>query len=422
MYDEVLDSRASASKPRGSFRLMVDPSFGVVFWAKLVMLTATWAVILVTVVMAYQLTGSAAWVGATGAALMIPQFGLSLVSGRMSDRYGPVRQIIVGALISGVACLGLSLWFAFSDVGANVNATALLAFSLVFGVGLALSAPAMQSIVPMLVSAAELPAAVGLNFVPTTLARTVGPALGAMAVSTLGPTYTLLIVGSAMLMVVPFFRLVQRHLVMDFGQDKDSRIRSVLRFIWSDKSLLACLGGVAAIGAGSEAAVTLSPVIASSLGEPGAGGGVITGAFGLGGLIGVIAHRLMHKKGTPGIQGCLAMLVLAATVGLAAGGGSLPVVAGLFALGGAGMVAGITAFSVAIQLRCPPEMLGRVMAVWTLAFSGFRPIAAVALGLTAEHFSTATALVGAGLFTMLAACWIWISLRRASFPGLQEKV
>lgn len=421
MYDEILDSRASASKPRGSFRLMFDPSFGVVFWAKFVMLTATWAVILVTVVMAYQLTGSASWVGATGAALMIPQFGLSLLSGRMSDRYGPVRQIVVGALISGVACLGLSLWFASSNADPTVNAIALLVSSLAFGVGLALSAPAMQSIVPMLVTADELPVAVGLNFVPTTLARTVGPALGALAISTLGPMYTLLIVGSAMLLIVPCFRLVRRHLVMEFGQDKDSRIRSVLRFIWSDKPLLACLGGVAAIGAGSEAAVTLSPVIASSLGEPGAGGGVITGAFGLGGLIGVIAHRLMQKKGTPGVQGCLAMLVLAATVGAAACGGPLLVVAGLFALGGAGMVAGITAFSIAIQLRCPPEMLGRVMAVWTLAFSGFRPVAAVALGFTAEHFSTATALVGAGLFTMLAACWIWISLRRASVRGLHEK-
>jgi MFS family permease len=421
MYDGVLYSRASASKPRGSFRLMFDPSFGVVFWAKLVMLTATWAVILITVVMAYQLTGSAAWVGATGAALMIPQFGLSLLSGRMSDRYGPVRQIVAGALISGVACLGLSLWFAISDVGPTVNAIALLVSSLVFGVGLALSAPAMQSIVPMLVTADELPAAVGLNFVPTTLARTVGPALGALAISTLGSTLTLLIVGSAMLLIAPCFRLVQRHLVIKLEQNSDSRIRSVLRFVWSDKPLLACLGGVAAIGAGSEAAVTLSPVIASSLGEPGAGGGVITGAFGLGGLIGVVAYRLIQKKGTPGIHGCLAMVVLAATVGLAAYGGSLPVVAGLFALGGAGMVAAITAFSVAIQLRCPPEMFGRVMAVWTLAFSGFRPVAAVALGFTADHFSTAAALLGAGLFTMLAACWIWFSLRRASVHGPHDR-
>ncbi|MDR6438676.1 putative MFS family arabinose efflux permease [Paenarthrobacter nicotinovorans] len=413
MYDEVLDSRTSASKPRGSFRLMFDPSFGVVFWAKFVILTATWAVTLVTVIMAYQLTGSAAWAGATGAALMIPQFGLSLLSGRMSDRYGPLRQIVAGSLISGVACLGLSSWFAFSDVGPAVNATALLVSSLAFGVGLALSAPAMQSIVPMLVSADELPAAVGLNFVPTTLARTIGPALGALAISTLGPTYTLLIFGSSMLLIVPCFRLVRRHLVMGFGQAKDSRIRGVLRFVWSDKPLLACLGGVAAIGAGSEAAVTLSPVIASSLGEPGAGGGVITGAFGLGGLIGVIVHRLMQKRGTPSIHGCLSMLVLATTLPLAACGGSLPVVAGLFAIGGAGMVAGITAFSIAIQLRCPPEMLGRVMAVWTLAFAGFRPIAAIALGFTADHFSTAAALLGAGLFTLVAACWIWISLRQS---------
>lgn len=420
MNDQALDSIVSATKPRGSFRLMFDPSFGVVFWAKLVMLTSTWAVTIVTVVLAYQLTGSAAWVGATGAALMIPQLGLSLLSGRMSDRYGPLRQIVAGALTSGVACLGISLWFALSDVGPTAAATALLVFSVVFGVGLALSSPAMQSIVPMLVSTEELPAAVGLNFVPTTLGRTAGPALGALSIGILGPTFTLLIVGSAMILVVPCFRLVRRHLVQEFGQDGDSGILSVLRFVWSDKPLLACLGGVAVLGAASEAAVTLSPVIADSLGEPEAGGGVITGAFGLGGLFGVIVHRIIQNKGTAAIHGCLAMIVLATTVGIAAYGESLVAVAGVFALGGAGMVAGITAFSVVIQLRCPPEMFGRVMAVWTLAFAGFRPLSAVTLGFTADHFSTSTALLGAGLFTVLAACWIWISLRRAAVQKPQK--
>jgi predicted MFS family arabinose efflux permease len=417
MHDEVLHSRASVVTPRGSFRLIFDPSFGVVFWGKLVMLTATWAVTIVTVIMAYKLTASAAWVGATGAALMLPQFALTLLSGRMSDKHGPVRQIIAGGLISGVACLGLSLWFALSDVGPDVAAIALLVSSLAFGVGLALSAPAMQSIIPMLVTSDELPAAVGLNFVPTTLARTVGPALGALALGALGPIHTLLIAGLAMLLSVPWFRVVQRHLGQAPRQDRDYRIRSVLWFVWYDKPLLACLCGVAAIGAGSEAAVTLSPVIADTVGEPGIGGGVITAAFGVGGLVGVIVHRLIQKKGTPGIHGCLAMIVLGATVALAAYGGSLAVVAGVLALGGIGMVAGTTAFSIAIQFRCPPEMLGRVMAVWILAFSGCRPVAAIALGFTADHFSTATALVGAGLFMTIAAAGVWISFRRSA--GLQ---
>ncbi|MFE5838780.1 MFS transporter [Arthrobacter sp. NPDC056493] len=390
---------------------MFDPTFGLVFWAKLVMQTAVWAFIMISAILAFRLTESAAWVGIVGAAVMLPQLGLALLSGRLSDQHGPVRQLVTGSLISGVASLALSLWFVFSDVGADVGAMALVVSSLIFGVGLALSSPAQQSIVPLLVSAEELRAAVGLNFVPMTLARTAGPALGALAVSTWGPVPATLVVGLITLLVIPCFRFIQRSLVQDFSAADDHRILNALKFVWTNKPVLVCLLGVAAIGAGSEAAVTLSPVVASSLGESSSGGGVLTAAFGLGGLIGVVIHRMAERRGTAGVQGCLAMIFLGAAVTVAPLGGTLAFAAGVLVLGGAGMVAGFTAFSIAVQLGSPPEMLGRVMALWTLAAAGFRPPAAVVLGLVADHFSTEAALIGAGVFMVAAGCGIWAALR-----------
>ncbi|GAA5192261.1 MFS transporter [Arthrobacter gyeryongensis] len=390
---------------------MFDPTFGVVFWVKLVMQTAVWAFIMISAILAFKLTESATWVGIVGAAVMLPQLGLALLSGRLSDQYGPVRQLVTGSFISGAASLALSLWFLFSDVGPDVGATALVVSSLIFGVGLALSSPAQQSIIPLLVSAEELPAAVGLNFVPMTLARTAGPALGAFAVNAWGPVPALLFAGSITLLVIPFFRLIQRRLVQGFTAAGDHRILSALKFVWTHKPVLVCLIGVAVIGAGSEAAVTLSPVVANSFGEPSSGGGVLTAAFGLGGLIGVVIHRMVERRGTAGLQGCLAMIILGAAVVVAPLGGTLSFAAGVLVLGGAGMVAGFTAFSIAVQLGSPPEMLGRVMALWTLAAAGFRPPAAVVLGLVADHFSTETALIGAGLFMVAAGIGICVALR-----------
>jgi predicted MFS family arabinose efflux permease len=414
MPNEVADVRSAMAPPRSSFRLMFDPSFGVVFWVKLVMQTAVWAFIMISAILAFKLTESAAWVGIVGAAVMLPQLGLSLISGRLSDQHGPVRQLISGSLISGVASLALSIWFVFADVGPDVGEVVLVISSLVFGIGLALSSPAQQSIVPLLVSAEELPAAVGLNFVPMTLARTAGPALGAFAVSTWGPVPATLAVGLITLLVIPCFQIIQRNLVQDTTTAGDHRILSAIKYVWTHKPVLACLAGVAAIGAGSEAAVTLSPVVASSLGEPSSGGGVLTAAFGLGGLIGVVIHRIAERRGSAGIQGCAAMIFLGCAVIVAPLGGTLTSAAVVLVLGGAGMVAGFTAFSIAVQLGSPPEMLGRVMALWTLAAAGFRPPAAVVLGLVADHFSTEAAMIGAGAFMVAAGLGIWAALRRSA--------
>jgi MFS family permease len=323
-----------------------------------------------------------------------------------------VRQIVVGTWISGIAPLGLALWLVLLDVGQDANAIALLVSSLIFGVGVALLSPAQQSLLPLLVRVNELPTAVGLNFVPMTIARSAGPALGALALDTLGSVYTLLIIGSATLLVIPCFRLVQHRLLQEVTGSSDYRILTALRFVWSKKSLLACLVGIGAIGAGSEAAVTLSPVVASSLNAPGSGGGALTAAYGLGGFVGFIVHRIVQKKGTPGVNGCIAMIVLGVAIGVAPLAGSLPFAIGALAVGGAGMVGGVTAFSIAVHFGTPPELLGRVMALWTLTFSGFRPPAAIALGLAADHFSTATALLGAGLFVVDAGCAVWIAHRR----------
>ena len=417
MNNEVTNVQSSQVLPRSSLRLMFDPTFGVVFWVKLVMQTAVWAFIMISAILTFKLTDSAAWVGIVGAAVMLPQLGLALLSGRLSDQYGPVRQLVSGSLISGAAVLAWSLWFAFSDVGPDVKALALLIASLVFGVGLALSSPAQQSIVPLLVTPEELPAAVGLNFVPMTLARTAGPALGALGLSAWGPVPATLLVGSVTLLVIPCFWLIQRRLDQDFTAAGDHRILSALKLVWTHKPLLLSLLGVAAIGAGSEAAVTLSPVVASSLGESSSGGGVLTAAFGLGGLIGVILHRLFEGRGSAGVHGCVAMIFLGGAVIVAPLGGTLAFAAGVLVLGGAGMVAGFTAFSIAVQLGSPPEMLGRVMALWTLAAAGFRPPAAVVLGFVADHFSMATALIGAGLFMVTSGSVIWLALRRLKGLG-----
>ena len=177
---------------------------------------------------------------------------------------------------------------------------------------------------------------------------------------------------------------------------------TVLRHVRADHALIALLTGVAAIGAGTEAAVTLAPVLGQQFGGGGSAGWV-TSSFGLGGLLGVAAHGLLRRRLSPSTEGMVAMLLLAASLAVAGTISSPAVLVVALVTSGAGSVLGTTALSVGIQLRSPEAMLGRIMAIWIIAFCGARPIAAVVLGLTAEYISTTVALIEVAVLLLAAS-------------------
>jgi hypothetical protein len=56
-----------------------------------------------------------------------------------------------------------------------------------------------------------------------------------------------------------------------------------------------------------------------------------------------------------------------------------------FALTGAGFVLALTGFTSVLQRRIPNELRGRIMALWSVAFLGNRPLAAAIDGAAADR-------------------------------------
>jgi hypothetical protein len=77
-----------------------------------------------------------------------------------------------------------------------------------------------------------------------------------------------------------------------------------------------------------------------------------------------------------------------------------------FAVSGGGFLAAITRGTVRLQHEVPDVQLGRVMALWSLAFVGTRPLAALVDGVTAELFGARVATVVLALPVLLAAPWV----------------
>jgi len=391
---------------------MRDRAFRTVFLGKLTYLIALWALSLVVVILTYRATGSAAWVGSVTVAQLGPQLLLAPLSGRMSDQYGPLRLIVIGGLVSGLSAIGLAAWVGVYGLGSGVlGAVPLLIASLSFGCGVAVWTPAVHAIVPELVSSAELSSAVALNFVPTAVARTIGPAGGAALAVSIGPVATLAAVGVGYVVAALAIFLIRSGQRMGSASRGDMRIRHAVRYVRTNRLLMASLVGTAAIGAAAEPAMTLAPVIASSVGHAASGAGWVSSAFGVGGLVGIFAHRWIRTFLSPLAEGCVALISLGVSMAVVAMVGALPVVAGSLSVGGASMVVGITGFSTVIQGTCQPTMVGRVMSLWVIAFVAIRPAAGMSLGLMSDAWGSKLALLATSVAACLAAAGAWLFTR-----------
>jgi len=408
------DSAADEPLPRTALQLIFDREFGSVFWGKCSNLIANWAFTVITVMEAFNLTGSPAWSGAVSAAQMAPLLLLTLLSGRLCDSLGERWLIVAGGWLSGLPCIALAVCFGLVSNDRTSALVALLICTFVSGCGMALSAPAFQSIVMRLARPTEVSTAVSLGFFPAAAARALGPALGAVLLVAVGPAMSFLCLGLVLALTAAALHMARLPaLVLDAGSD--TRLSPALHYVFRDRVIMACLLGAATVGAASEPVITLAPTLAASFGHQDASG-LILSAFGGGGAFGIFAHRLARMWLSPLTEGVLSMGVLAGLIAVMVWAGRFEILLVVTAVAGCAMVMSVTSISVVLQQRCHPVMLGRVMAMWVLAFAGVRPFAALILGNLAVLLELHVALLA---WSVLVAGWgvVVIMMARSSQKG-----
>lgn len=383
-----------AAAPRSTLQLLRDRDFGGIFWGKLIGVVGVWAYAVAAAIAVYDATGSALAVGLVGAAQFVPQIVFAPLSGTWADRGNPARQLVAGRILCTVGAGGLALWTQLVSPGGWTLTTGVLIGSLTVGMGFVVGGPAMQSVVPRLVTRDELPTAMALNVAPMTVARVLGPVLGAGFVAATGPAagFAFAALGQVIFLVLLLVVVRIPEIPRPTG-DADFSVRSAWRFVRSDGALLLLLLAVAAVTFGAEPSITLAPALAETFGSGAWLVGALTASFGGGSAVGLAIvgplgrHGHANRPVTAGL-GCL-------TVGMAIAAAS-PWVAGAlagFAVAGAGFTLAVTAISTAVLMRVPDHLRGRVMAFWMVCFVGFRPVASLTAGLVSDAVSPQLALV-----------------------------
>ena len=370
--------------PGAAFRLIRDRNFAPYFFGNASSASGTWFQNLAASLLVYRLTHSVFLLGVLNFCNFVPVLLLAPWAGSAADRFDRRRLLLVTQLGSTAVSAGLAAlaWAGLAGVWV------VIACALVLGIGSAFAAPASLALVSDLVSREHLGSAVALNSMTFNLARAIGPALAAVSVRTLGIPASFAI-NSASYLVLVLGLLVVHPAPRRLALRGEARLRDSIRLIRDQPRLLAYLLIVAAVGFASDPVNTESPAFAHVFGQPDTDAGYFIGAFGIGAVLAafLIAGRVTGSRGR-----MVVTLVLL-------GGGMiayslspwLPLAYLFLVVAGFGYLASNTAATSRLQLDVEDHQRGRIMALWSVAFLGLRPIASLLDGAIASAFGVRAA-------------------------------
>jgi MFS family permease len=396
-------------------RLLVDPIFGPFFAGKLLATTGIWIHNIVAAILAYELSGSTLVVGLVSVAQFGPQLLFAPLSGAMADRGDRRKQLVLGRVVAGIGSAGLAVWIGLVGARGLPGAWPVVLAALVVGIGYVIGGPAMHALLPSLVRREELATAVALSVVPFTIARAAGPALGALVAAAAGPGTAFAIAAAGNFAFAALLSRLRIGARSGNGGGADRRIRAGVRYLAEDRALVLLLVGVVAVGVGADPIVTLTPAMSAGFGSGSTLVGVMASSFGVGAALALIVLGWLRRRlGLPRL-GTSGLTLLALSTAGAAVSPQPGLVIVAFGIAGAGMAMAVTGLSTQMQLRLPEGLRGRIMALWSVAFVGSRPVAAAVNGGIADATTPSIALfVVAGV--VMTAAWLSRPSRIARRP------
>ena len=341
------------------------------------------------------------------AAARVPTLALAVPMGAIADLFDR-RQLLLWSQAFQVV-VGAAL--AVASVLDRLDPVALLAFTLLLGLGSALSMVAFQALVPQLVPPSQLHSAVALAQVNLNIARVVGPMVGGLLVAVIGPSSVFVLDACSYLVfvVVLCFRKLPgrpsrprsslRHLLVG-GVDYVRR-SALLRRIVVHSFL---------VGIPCSAVWALLPsVSALRLGVGAPGYGLLLAAAGVGSICGAALLPVVRRRASDNaslLLGSAATAVALAVLGAVEN--LLAAASALFAFGIAWMVMQ-TPLAATMQLTAPDWVRGRAMAVFQTVRLGSQSLGAVGWGLMAANLGLLAAVEVSAVSMALAAlaAWCW---------------
>jgi MFS family permease len=408
------DSRsrdAASVGPTAALRLIASRDFGPYFAGNALSSSGTWFQNLAGALLVYRLTHSPFLLGILNVAQFGPVLLLAPWTGIAADRLDRRRLLMATQVVSAI----LSGTLAALAGGGAAQAWVVILFAFGLGVSSAYSSPTTGALLGQLVGPRDLSSAVALNSMTFNLARAVGPALAAVTVRSVGIPAAFAI-NSASYLALVLALLVVRARPQERLAREEMRLAASLRFVRERPQLLGLLLVITVVGFAADPVNTEAPAFAHAFGEVDTQAGYIIGAFGAGAVAAAltVAGRVAGSRRR-----------MAVTLGLLATGVVALSLTPWLSLGyvflfvaGFGYLASNTSATARLQLGVAESQRGRIMALWSVAFLGLRPLASLLDGTIAGAFGVRAA--GVCLAAPAGVAAVVVARRRGRPPAARE--
>jgi MFS family permease len=384
-----------------TFRSLRHRNYRLYFVGQLISLTGSWLQTAALTWLTFELTKQSKWTATINAAQVLPTFLLGAWGGLLADRW-PKRSLI---LVTQTALLIQALALAAIVLLGSPGPWWLLAITLFSGVVQAVDVPARLAFVIDLVGRDDLINAVALNSLLFNAARLMGPALGGILLSLIGPGPCFVVNGLSFLAIL--VALLQMDVVGTPNAGKKnggwSALMGGFHYLVEQPRI-----GILIMLAGMMSMVgwpmlSLLPALARDVLDVEASGyGTLLSAVGGGALLAALTVATFASgAGRRRLIGAGVGIVGTSLLGLAVAPNMMLATA-CSALVGYGLILFFATSQGVVQLSADDNHRGRVLGIWAMMVSGAMPLGNMVFGSAADAWGVPTALTTMGLVGLVA--------------------
>jgi MFS family permease len=364
-----------------------------------------------------ELTHSGTAVGLHSVLRFGPIVLFGLYGGLLGDRMDRRKLLFLTQATLALAAVAMSVgwWLGYRSL------ILIYAVVLVQGLVNAVDNPLRRTFIRDMVDDQRLSNALGLEGAISTVSRTVGPAVAGVVITEFGVGWCFTLNAISFLAVLASVVLIDPRKLRPAVPVPRSRgqIREGLRYAWGSPAIRQTLLLSAIVGAFGWNWQTLLPLYsADTMHGDAAQFGLLVSMLSVGALVGAV---LVARAGRPSRRYLLiACAVLAVALLATAGAPNLPVAIGaVVVIGLAGTVVNISS-QTRLQLLVSDAMTGRLMALYSIAWLGTRPVGGAVGGWLTDWVGARGAFLAGGVVIAGTALLFAVRGRRAPVESEEE--
>ena len=363
--------------------------------------------------MAWELTGSASFVGFVAALSLLPTFLTGPFFGVIIDRAN-IKLAAIGTNSSMIVCISALLVI---HLLGQLNPSLLSTIAVAIGIVSSAHHPVRMSLAPRLVQKEHVGSVVALAALNFNTARMISPALGGIIIDQFGITSALIIstlLYLPSLMIVPFLK----PRTPQAPKNKEAFITALkngIEYLWYRPELRLVLLMTALMALSVRGTTEILPVVADGLFNKGAIGlGQLGSAVGAGAVISAILKAFGPLQATRTMALSTLAITAIGILSVAVFGNSTNWNVTLIAaaiLGFTSTHLGVSLQS-SIQANLPDEMRGRVMSLWIVVATGSSALGAFSIGVATETLGLSISTYILTIICLAFFVWLIFSAKK----------